>query len=67
MKRNNHYMVNGYKLSHYRSVNREVYLVYRDGKSLGLCWSIDALAKLIETDAETIKAEMQKQRYLDED
>ena len=38
------------------------YTVYKDGKEINTCWSISDVATMTETDAETVKEEMWKQR-----
>ena len=60
----NDYNINGYRVSLCLAAKGEdYYIVYRNSKLLSVCWSIDTLAKLIETDSETIKSEIQEQSY----
>lgn len=54
--------INGYEVSSfYQGIM--VYVVYKDGKEIGTCWSTQDVAMLTETDAETVQEEMWKQRY----
>ena len=54
--------INGFELKHtYAGIDQ--YTIYKDGKEIGTCWSIAEVAKMMETDAETVKEEMWNQRY----
>ena len=56
------YKINGFDVKHtYAGIDQ--YTIFKDGKDIGTCWSISAVAKLTETDAETVKEEMWKQRW----
>lgn len=53
--------INGYEVnSIYAGI--DVYIVYKDGKEVGTCYDIGTVARWTETDAETVKEEMWKQR-----
>lgn len=55
------YMINGYEVRYcYAGIDQ--YTVYKNGKEIGTCWDIGSVAKMTETDAETVKSEMWKQR-----
>ena len=58
---NNNYKINGYDVK-YTYAGIDQYTIYKDGKEIGTCWGISDVAKLTETDAETVKEEMWKQR-----
>lgn len=58
---NNIYTINGYEVR-YTYAGIDQYTVCKDGKEIGTCWSIGALAKMTETDVNTVKEEMWKQR-----
>lgn len=54
--------INGYEIKHtYAGIDE--YTIYKDGVDLGTCWSIADVARMTQTDAETVKEEMWKQRY----
>ena len=60
--KNNIYTINGYEVRHsYAGIDQ--YTVYRAGIDIGTCWSIADVARLCETDPDTVKEEMWKQRY----
>ena len=53
--------INGYEVKcTYAGIDQ--YTVCKDGKEIGTCWSIGAVARLTETDAKTVKEEMWAQR-----
>lgn len=59
---NNKYKINGYDVTYcYAGIDQ--YVVHKDGKEIAVTWSIADLAALTETDVETVKEEMWKQRY----
>lgn len=46
--------INGYDVVYcYAGIDQ--YTVYKDGKEIGTCWSLDAVARLTESDADTVK------------
>lgn len=53
--------INGFEVKHtYAGIDQ--YTVYKDGKDIGTCWSLRAVAEMTGTDADTVKEEMWKQR-----
>lgn len=58
---NNNYKINGYDVT-YTYAGIDQYTVRKDGKEIGTCWDLGTVAKWTETDAETVKEEMWKQR-----
>lgn len=55
------YTINGYEVRCcYAGIDQ--YTIYKDGKEVATTWSIADVAQLTETDAETVKSEMWKQR-----
>ena len=59
---NNKYKINGYDVKvTYAGIDQ--YTVSKDGREIGVCWDISAVAEWTETDVETVKEEMWKQRY----
>lgn len=58
---NNNYKINGYDVKHtYAGIDQ--YTVYKDGKEIATTWSISDVAELTQTNVETVKEEMWKQR-----
>lgn len=54
--------INGYNIKHtYAGIDQ--YTIYKNEKEIATTWSIADVARLTETDAETVKEEMWKQRY----
>lgn len=54
--------INGYEVKcTYAGIDQ--YTVYKDGKEINTCWSISSVARMTETDVDTVKEEMWKQRY----
>lgn len=59
---NNNYKINGYNvILTYAGIDQ--YTVYKDEKEIATTWSISDVAELTQTDVETVKEEMWKQRY----
>ena len=53
--------INGYDVKHcYAGIDQ--YTVCKDGKEIGTCYDISTVARWTETDPETVKEEMWKQR-----
>lgn len=59
--KNNNYKINGYDV-HCFYAGLDTFVVFKDGKEIATTWSISDVAKLTQTDAETVKEEMWKQR-----
>lgn len=54
--------INGYEVhSCYAGIMQ--YTICKDGKEIGVCWAIQDVARLTESDVETVHEEMWKQRY----
>ena len=53
--------INGYDVEHcYAGIDQ--YTVCKDGKEIGTCYDISTVARWTETEPETVKDEMWKQR-----
>ena len=57
----NKYEINEYDVA-YAYAGIDQYTVYKNGEEIGTCWDIKTVAKWTETDVETVKEEMWKQR-----
>lgn len=53
--------INGYDVKcTYAGIDQ--YTVYKGGKEIGTCWDLGTVARWTETEVETVKEEMWKQR-----
>ena len=54
--------INGYEVKEiYAGIM--TYVIYKNSKEIGTCWSIADVAKLTQTDADTVNRELWDQRY----
>lgn len=59
---NNIFTINGYKVI-YTYAGIDQYTIYKNENEICTTWSISDVAKITETDVETVKEEMWEQRF----